>query len=142
MDLPATKNSRLSINNRQVISGIYLSIFRNTSIIYIRKKIEDTGDCCSILVSILHLGFINSLVITTTHLLVKKNCVYPTRSLRQDRLFFKLTWLAKTWSKVFFTSSSQVSTICQLFQILWTFWTNIFATSITNQFFLTPIWPL
>ncbi len=80
MDLPATKNPRSSINDRQVISGTRLSISKNTPLMYIRKRMGDTGDLCGILVSTLHLGLMNLSITSSTLLLVRKDCVHPIRS--------------------------------------------------------------
>lgn len=81
MDLPATKNPRSSINNKQVISHTYFSISKNIPLMYIRKKMGDTGNPCGILVFTLHLCLMNLSNISCTHLLIRKDYAYPIKSL-------------------------------------------------------------
>ncbi len=66
-------------NNSQVMYERRVSVSENTSLIYIKKRMEDTGDHCGIWVSILCLRLINPSITSSTHLSDRKNFVYQIR---------------------------------------------------------------
>lgn len=116
MDLPASKNPRSSINNKQIISHTYFSISKNISLIYIRKKMGDIGNLCDILVFTSHLGLMNLSIISCTHLLVRRDYIYPIISwLILKSAIFWANLALKTWSNVSLTSINRIPAICQLF---------------------------
>lgn len=55
-DLLPIRNSKLFMNNRQLILRICLSFFGNTLVIYIKKRMRDTDDSCDIPVFTFYLG--------------------------------------------------------------------------------------
>lgn len=96
IDLPAIRNPRSSINKRQITFGTCISISTNSPLIYIRKKIEDTSNPYDILVAILHLGFMNPLIISSTYVSIRKDCIHLIRLSSISRLaIFGLAWLIK-----------------------------------------------
>ena len=71
--LPSIMNFRLFIKDRQVIWGIFSFTFLNTPLIYIKKRIGDTGEPYGISIFIIISGFIYPSIISSTFLFIIKD---------------------------------------------------------------------
>lgn len=121
MNLPIAKNSKLSINDRQVIFGTQFFTSINILLMYIKNKIGNTGNFCGILVCILYLRLINLLITNSIYLSIKKNCIYSIRLLLiLKSAIFLASLNPKILSNVFVMSMRKILAYYQLLQILGT----------------------
>ena len=73
--LPSIINFKSSIKNRLIILGIFSSISSNTSLIYIRKRIEDIKKSYGMLILINISGLIYPFIINLIFLFIVKDWV-------------------------------------------------------------------
>lgn len=135
-------NPKSSIKDRNVTEGLVLETLLKTPLIYIRKRIRETGEPYRIPISTSLFSLACLSITSCTFRFVKNKLVPVKRSLSiSSSIIHVKSYFFKTWLNTPLTSIKSVVASFFSSHLSCTIWTYVATTSIANLSLSPPIYP-